>query len=92
MNNIPTKRKQWRMTRDPYIAYYTLAVKWELIYFVESMKMPWYCYNPIVWRWRRRLIKDKQSLWKKRLDYYRAMATMISLSGDPNVKQNKEEA
>ena len=92
MNDIPTKRSQTLMTRDPYIVYYTLAVKWDCIDLVKDLPMPWYCFSPIVSLWRHKLINDNQPLWKKRLDYYRAKAVVFKNHNDPNIIANENEA
>ena len=91
-NDIPTRRSQTKMTRDPYTVYYTLAVKWGCIDLIEGIRMPWYCYSPIVWRWKKRLIKErKKPWWRWRLSHYRYLALVFKTSDDPNIISNQSE-
>jgi hypothetical protein len=64
------------MTRDPYISFYNTCLALHLYELIEEVAMPWYCYNPKVWRWRRRLIKDNRKLYVRRLDMLMASAVL----------------
>ena len=68
-------RSQKRMTRDPYIAFYNTALFFEFPGLVEEVMIPWYCYSPKVWRWRKRLIRDTRKEYVKRLNYLMSNAT-----------------
>ncbi len=69
-------RRQRGMTRDPYIAFYAVC-KLHSVAWVDSTPIPWYLYTPEVWRWRRRLIKDKRKDYVRRLGYIRAYTTVL---------------
>ena len=70
-------RYQRRMTRDPFIAFYTLALFLGDDGYIKEVPMPWYLYSPNTWRWRRRLISDDRADYVIRLGYVRAMATIL---------------
>ena len=80
INNLLNKqilpfRYQRRMTRDPFIAFYHLAVylgAFECL----NLKMPWYLYSVKTWRWHKRLIKDSRKDFVVRLDYIRSSAVV----------------
>jgi len=70
-------RFQGRMTRDPFIAWYNLAIYLDESAYVEQLRMPWYIYSPKTWRWRRRLIKDTRKDFVIELDYLRWCASKM---------------
>jgi len=67
-------RSQGGMTRDPYIAFYNTAIFMGCEDMIERVIIPWYCYSPGVWRWRRLLINDTRKDYVKMLDYLMANA------------------
>ena len=60
LENTHLYRPQNHMTRDPFIAYYTLAVFLDRIQFIEVVKIPFYLYRPNVWAWRKYLISPNE--------------------------------
>ena len=68
------KRYQKRMSRDPFILFYTASIFLRVPEKIEYVTMPLYCYSPHTWKWRRRLIKDDRGEFVIRLGYFRAMA------------------
>ena len=71
-------RYQGRMTRDPFIAFYLVCVFLDRKQFIEVVDMPCYCYSHTTWRWRRRLIKDERVDYRRRLEWLRAKAIVLS--------------
>ncbi len=68
------------MTRDPYIAWTTACIFTNNKHLIRRAPMPWYLYSPEIWRWRRRLIKDKRIDYKRRLGWLRARAVVMDQS------------
>ena len=86
-------RPQHYLTRDPYLAVITCAVHLGRADEIKDIKIPWYCYSPRTWRWRKKLIQSrKKPWWKWRLDHYRYLALAFKTSDDPNIIANKEDA
>ena len=52
-------RAQKRMSRDPFIAFYTACVMLGEYRKIELLTMAWYNYRPNTWIWRRFLITGK---------------------------------
>ena len=71
-------RYQGRMTRDPFIAFYTLSLFLDHPGYIDAVPIPWYLYSPNTWRWRRRLIEDKRKDYVIRLGYLRDMAGVLN--------------
>jgi len=71
-------RSQSSMTRDPFIAFYTVCVFLDRKQFIEAVPMPWGNYSPEIWRWRKRLIKDNRAEYKRRLRWLRAKAIVLN--------------
>ena len=77
----PKFRFQGRMTRDPWIAFYTACLYLGEPGYIESVPIIWYLYSPKTWRWRRRLIKDNRKDYVIRLDSLRALAVTLNYKG-----------
>lgn len=90
--NDKYSRPQHFLTRDPYYSVICCAEFLKRADEIESIKIPWYCFSPAMWIWRRKLIKDNRPNWRKRLTHYKALATQIATSDDPNIIANKKEA
>lgn len=91
-NDDKYTRPQRFLTRDPYITVICRAEQLGRAEEIENIKIPWYCYSPKTWKWRRKLIKDNRANWKRRLTHYKARATAIATSDDPNIIANRKEA
>ena len=70
---------QKRMSRDPFIAFYTACAMHDLWEWIEQVTIPWHLYRPNTWRWRRRLIRDKRKDYLQRIDLMRAFAVTYNL-------------
>jgi hypothetical protein len=78
-------RSQTNMTRDPYIAFYNTALFLGFPDLVEEVIIPWYCYSPGVWNWRKRLIKGWKHVVKERLNYLMDYANIQSYENSRRV-------
>ena len=74
----PKFRYQGRMVRDSFIALYTTCLFLGEPGYIEAVPMPWYCYSPEVWRWRRRLIQDNRDIAWQRLEWLRSYADVLN--------------
>ena len=91
LRKLRYSRPQDGMTRDPYVATITCALHLGRPEEISAITIPWTSYSRATWLWRRILIKDKQSMWVQRLDYYRALSVVIKNGSNPNIVANKED-
>jgi len=68
-----------RMSRDPFIGFFTACVMLNQMHHIKNITIPWYLYRPGTWRWRKRLIEDNREHYRQRITYMYAKAITVHL-------------
>ena len=67
LKNGKFSRPRHIMTRDPYIAFYANCIRLGRRDLIAEIKIPWYCYKPSTFVWRKYLItRDSKYLRRYR--------------------------